>query len=243
MKGKHLIRIIFATVFAAGACFSQHAWQLNDGETFESEFVKVLGREALFRGADGRNVKVPLDQFSPESRRLIELEKPPELEFSFVNISDKKIFPAGINEKTQRPAEMRCLYGVKIKQRSAGKYNYELKLELFVIGQERLGDKYILLDSNEADFLLPEENGRRFEFRSDREVVLQNYTDNDDIRGEKYYGFLAIVTDERGEEVGMRASHDWLYENIGNLRNLSINNYMDDACLRTFPTRPKSTRY
>jgi hypothetical protein len=247
MNSGRLSIIIFSAVMAmAGTCFAQQLWSLNDGKTFEGEFVTVIGHDVVFRNSKGKDVKIPFDRISAESRRQIELEQPPALKFSFVNKTVKKNFPSGINDHTQRPPEIRSHYGIKIKQTSAGKYNHELKLELFVIGQERIGDKYILLDRNDSSFSLTKENNRMYEFRSDREVALQNYVvyfHEDQTRGEKYHGYLAVVTDVRGEEIGVSATHDWLYENVENLRKLSIGNYMDETCTRTFPTRPRAAMY
>lgn len=220
----------------------QQPWTLTDGTEFEAEFINVFGDKAAFKTAK-KIQKVPLDQFSKASMTRIELLKPPELAFTFVNNKDQKLFPAGIRHQTQRPPEHRCHYGIKIKQTSMGIYKHPLQFELFVLGHERLGDKFILLDRLEGSFALTKKNKRQVEFRSEREVVLQNYAVQNDIRGEKYYGYLVVVTDRRGETVGVGSSNDWIFENLENLRLRQVNSFMDKTCTRTFPTRPKARSY
>jgi len=61
--------------------------------------------------------------------------------------------------------------------------------------------------------------------------------------GEEYSGFLIIVTDARGEMISVKSSNNWLVENLENLKKLSVGNFMDKTCTRTFPSRPKSTIY
>ena len=59
-------------------------------------------------------------------------------------------------------------------------------------------------------------------------------------RGEEYDGFVIVVKDKRGKVVAIHAQHPWLEENLANLENLKIGNYMDKNCERAYPTRPQS---
>ena len=235
-KGIFLVVLIHAVPFVVPA--ELQLWTLEDGTTFEAELVSVFSSEAAFKNARGKVRKVPLDRFSEDARTRIELESPPRLSFEFMKGRDGTVFPQGISELTQRPPEVRCHYGMRIKQASSGNYNHELYLELFVVGRERLGDKYILLDHQNTAFFMTRESKKEFEFRSEREVVLRNFMVAGSVRGEKYHGYLAVVKDARGEIVAVDASHDWLNENIENLRKRYVGNYMDDTCTRVFPTRP-----
>lgn len=63
------------------------------------------------------------------------------------------------------------------------------------------------------------------------------------VRGEKYYSYVVVVTDARGKVVMLKTPANWLRENLGNLRKLSVGNYMDKTRTRTFPTRPKTLVY
>ncbi|MCK5850469.1 MAG: hypothetical protein KAH23_06095, partial [Kiritimatiellae bacterium] len=107
------------------------------------------------------------------------------------------------------------------------------------------GDRYILLDRQQSSFNPADENQRLYEFRSKRTVALTHYrvfgieTDC----GVKYAGYLVTVKDARGETIAEKSSSKWLLENLENLKKLSIGNYMDKTCTRTFPTQPKASLY
>ncbi|MDF7807982.1 hypothetical protein P4E94_11075 [Pontiellaceae bacterium B12219] len=240
MKKLHTIIFILISMLSlqASVCAQQQTWTLADGTSFEGEVVKIFSKDVAFKNAKGTIKKIPLDRFSQESLTRIELEHPPTLSFNLIKDLEKVNFPSGIRDDTQRPAERRGYYGVRIKQTSAGAYNHELFLELYIIGSERYGDKLILLDRQEASFFLTEENNREFEFRSEHKVVLQNYLIFNDPRGEDYFGYLVVVKDSRGETIAYDTSHNFLFENIDNLRERYIWNFMDKNCVRVFPTRP-----
>ena len=224
-------------------------WCLADGRTLEAEFVNVFGGKLVLKNAAGKTCKVPMRKLSAEDREYAELAHPPTLDINFLNTFTTVRFEGGFYDVTAwaRPPEQRGHYGFQIKQTSPGEYNHKLHVEMFVVGQQRSRSnaRYILLDHQETDFNPAKEPQRFYEFRSGREVVLQNYsieyygTDH----GEKYIGHLIVVTDERGEVVAVESSKKWLLENMENLRKLSVGNYMDKTCTRTYPARPKSPHY
>jgi hypothetical protein len=131
-----------------------------------------------------------------------------------------------------------------MKQISARPYNHELRVEYFAIGAERktYGDKFILLDRGESSFTPTTANQRSHEFKG-KEVEVMEYLYDDDYRGRKYDGYIVTVTDVRGEIIAHSETSAWLFENLENLKKLPVGAYFDKTCTRTFPTRPKSTRY
>lgn len=232
--------VVVALVFCAGlgARAELQEWTLIDGTTFEAELVTIYPTEIIFKNAQGVILKYPLERFSQEMKVKIELANPPTLSMELIKDRDSISFTTGVNLRMTRPPEVRCAYGMRIKQTSRGSYNHELFAEMFVLGRERQGKKYILLDRQTTSFFLPEDKREAFEFRSDHKVVLQNFYVNETVRGEKYFGYLIVVKDIRGEIIGVRATHDWLFENLENLNERYVNNFIDETCARVFPTRP-----
>lgn len=137
--------------------------------------------------------------------------------------------------------------GVQLKQTSTGEYNHELQVELFAIGKQRgrSGAQYMLLDRQETAFTPSSVDQRFYGFRSERKVKLTHFSrmGADIVCGEEYSGYLVTVTDARGEIIAVESSANWLEENLENLKKLSIGNYMDKTCTRTFPARPTDNRY
>ena len=213
-------------------------WDKADGFSFEAELITISAGEAGFKSEKGAIIRVPLAQLSESSRTRAELANPPRLSIDIIKDYNAITFPSGIRDVTQHPPERRAHYGMRIKQTSSGDYNHPLNAELFVIGRERLGDRLILFDRQSASFHLTRENRREFEFRSERVVRLRNYLMWDQPRGEDYFGYLIVVSDIQSNTVSVSSSHDFLYENLDNLKERYINNYMDETCIRVFPTRP-----
>ncbi|MDZ8120520.1 hypothetical protein [Pontiella agarivorans] len=219
-------------------------WELQDGTDFEAELVNVMAGMAVFKNARNKTVKVPLENMTDTSRHNIGLSLPPEFDINFVRDHNQKTFAMDSYDVNNiRPPELRCYYGFRLSQKGSGDYPYRVNAEMFVIGQERLGTKYIVLDRQKTSFVPTRENGKSHSFKSSQEVVLQNYEVENEPRGEKYAGYLVILTDERGREIGYSTSNEWLYKNLGNLKRQKPGNYINKQCERVFPTRPPATLY
>lgn len=224
------------------------SWTLVDGTTFEADYIVTIGGRATLKLPAGKTIKVSMDQFIAEDQTHIELENPPDLKTDFRKINDQKVFHliAGLPDYTQRMPEDRYHYGVRIKQVGGQPYKHELRAEFFAIGTELTGQRLILLDHQDTGtFLLNKQNEVTFEFLSEREVVLRSWSVLNEVRqrGRKYYGYLILIRDTRGEIVTADYSHKWLYENYEKLSERGIGNYMDKTCTRKFPTRPKKNIY
>ena len=134
-------------------------------------------------------------------------------------------------------------FGFRVKQTSNVAYGHDLHAEFFAVGKQlnRSDAKCFLLDRGEVVFQLAEENKRTFEFMSDRQVRLQNWSLGHGVGiGEVYYAYIIVITDERGAVVATEASRSWLEKNIDNLRKLKVGNYFGEDCIRCFPARSKS---
>lgn len=224
-------------------------WSFRGGHTLEAKFINIFGGKVVLKDGEGKVYKIALEQLLAADLEYAELAGPPAFEINFLNNFNQKTFSGGFYDvaEWERPAEERGHYGMQIKQTSAGEYNHELQVEMFVIGKQRSRPdaKYILLDRQAIRFNPAEQDRRYFEFRSPREVVLNHYSIKyyETEHGEKYAGYLVTVTDKRGEIIVVESSNNWLFENLKNLKNLSVGNYMDKTCMRTFPSRPKSPHY
>ena len=220
-------------------------WTLLDGRTIEAEFVNTFGGKVVLKGARRKTYKIPKGQLSAEDIEYAELASPPDFDIDLINLLKQIRYNGGFYDIQYwgRPPEKRGSFGARLKQTSAGDYNHELHVELFVIGQERNGDQYIFLDYQKIAFTPSQEERRTFEFLSPREAVLTNVRIAGWVRGEKYHGYLVVVTDARGEIIVQKTSKKWLSENLESLRTLSVGNYMDKTCTRTYPSRPKTLVY
>ena len=130
---------------------------------------------------------------------------------------------------------------MRIKQTSAGYYSHELPAEIFAVGQQRtiLEKQYLLLDRQETSFTLSKGNQRSHVFKTKREALLTNFEVYEQPRGKKYFGYLAVVRESRGEIIAMKASSDWLFEGLPGLTQMGKGWFFDRTCKRVHPTGPK----
>ena len=216
-------------------------WTLKDGHTLEAEFVNVFGGKAVLKNAKGKARKVPLQQFSVEDIEYVELACPPTIDINFQNSLKTVSFKGGFYDFDfwHRYPEKWGNFGVQLKQTSTGEYNHGLDVEIFVVGQQREGSKYLLLDRQKFSFN-PAKEDRHHEYHSPRKVELQNYPDyyGQWVHGDKYVGYVVTVVDKRGQVIATEGPKKWLIENLDNLKKLKIGNYFDKSCTRTFPSRP-----
>ncbi|MDF7801311.1 hypothetical protein P4C99_17665 [Pontiellaceae bacterium B1224] len=218
-------------------------WTSLTGKTLEAVFKTVIGKDAVVETANKKQIKLPLEQLSPEDQEYIALARPPVFDINFTKTSNQVPTPpiSPFLGGVQRPLQMfDYQFGARLKQTTTGDYDHELTVEFFAIGEEIVGDKMILLDRQTSTFIPSEQEKRVFEFLGKPDVHLRRiaYRDSAPVRGIRYSGFLVTITDKRGEIIAYRASSNYLYENLENLRQLQPNNYFDRECKRAFPTQP-----
>ncbi len=214
-------------------------WTGQAGKTFEAEFVVVIGDKVVLKDVRGRQRKIPMDQLSDEDRLFIGLANPPKFNIDFSRKTSKRSINEGpfVDNPQWVPRLYDYIFTARLKQVSAGEYNHELKVEFFAIGKEINGDNFILLDRQESRFTPSKENGRTHEFSGD-EVMLEvrDWTFFADLyKGEKYGGYLVVVTDERGEIIDQGFSHKWLPALLDTLREFPIGKHFDKTGTRTYP--------
>ncbi len=227
-------------VFAESVEKEMRTWGGEDGKTLEAKFVTVIGDRAVLTDSHGRQRKIPLTQLSDEDRLYIELVQPPKFNIDFSKKSNQRFFQEStiLPGAHWLPRHSDYVFSARLKQTSAGQYNHELKVEFFAIGEEIEADNYILFDRQESRFTPTKENGRSHTF-SGKTIPLRESVIFTERRGQKYGGYLVVVTDERGMIVDYGASHKWLMDIVNNLRQLPVGKHFDKTGARVEPPRPK----
>jgi hypothetical protein len=216
-------------------------WMLDDGKSFEAEYITRVGDQVVVKTPRGKKSKILVSRFSASDREYMELLRPPTLKVSVSN-KDQAVYSIIDGKSSGNVVAYDYTYSGVVKQTSATTYNHELKVEFFAVGKVRYGDKYVLMDRQESRFIPSREN--QFTHRFTGNTVRQPYFSLDDIdRGVTDSGSLIVVTDKRGEIIEYKASAKWLYENLEALRQIPVGRYMDKTCTRAFPTGPPRTRY
>ena len=219
-------------------------WTGADGKMLEAEFVSVIGDKVALKDSRRKLRKIPLAQLSAEDRRYIELARPPTFNIDFSKKTGQKFFKEStlLPGAHWLPKQLDYVFSARLKQTSAGEYNHELKVEFFAIGEEIEGDNYILFDRQESHFTPTKENGRSHTF-SGKTISLRESVIFIERRGQKYGGYLVVVTDSRGRIIDHGASHKWLFGALENLKELPLGKHFDKTGTRVEPPRPKRCIY
>ena len=251
---KILIKIALTLSLTVCAHGEMRTWTSLPEKTIEAEYVKILFDDVVLKDANGAELRIPLELFSGEDLKYLELANPPTLSVDFMKSADQDFVPDTPFDTggplPESPTLLIYTFGARVKQRDAQTYEYPLQLELYAFTQQRYDpDKYHLICRTESEpFVLSSDNGRRFEFTGPhRHQVLSytlyvNYLSWEELRGEKFAESLVLVRDERGEIIAYNTTKNWIYNNLENLEKLPVGAWMDEECKRTHPTPPKPTK-
>ena len=214
-------------------------WLLTDGRSMNARFITRVGPNAVLETARGHQVRIPLEELSGQDIRVIQLASPPTLDINFSKTTTKRKF--GPTHKGEEPPVRGSFYtfATSIKKTSLHPYDQKLTAEYFAIGDEIGGNKRILLEYRKEEFTMTEEDGFTFEF-SGEPVELLSYTVNNENRGQRYGGYLAVITDSMGNVIAHRASSKNLFEHVGNPQKLKPGWYFDEECRPCMPTPPRA---
>tara|TARA_A100001015_G_scaffold43351_1_gene47631 strand:- start:1940 stop:3775 length:1836 start_codon:yes stop_codon:yes gene_type:complete len=217
-------------------------WTLNNGQSFEAEFISVIGDRAILRTADDQQPKILFRDLSSEDREYIDLSTPPSYDLTFVKASNVRQVETTpyLNEDPPRVNDF--VFGAKVRQSNSQPYPHELTVEYFAIAQELLGNGYILADRRTSSFIPSKENRFAHEFSGDS-IEFSEYVLDGERVGRKYAGNLVVLYDKTGRVVDYSTSNDWLFEHLDNLKKIPVSRYFDKECRRIFPTSPPPTRY
>lgn len=219
-------------------------WTMNSGKTVEAEYITKIGDQIVLKTSRGKQVKTPVVDFSDEDLSYIQIANPPKFDVSFVRSSKPVSLQTTPYLDEIPPRVLDWSLGAKVKQEGSMTYNHPLTVEYFAIGQQYLdGNKYKLLDRQTATFTPTIENKRALNMKGDRLVQLMDYVMDDQRRGIRIAESLVIVTDVRGEIVAHNSTANWLVDNLEELKERRVGQFLDKTCSRVYPTGPKATRY
>jgi len=222
-------------------------WTLLNGTTFEASLFEGVSFDDRVRLIDpqGKELRVPFGQLSEDDQKYIDITRVPELDIDFLKSFRQVLYSSKVAAYagSVRDPELRASFGVRVKQVGSGDYDHELRAEFFAVGRQIYADCYMLLAREEVAFRLTRKNDKRFEYKSTKEVPMRDfYMRNFAHRGEKYHGYVVLVTDELGRLVAHEESSNWLINNGDNLKKLRVGNYFGQDCVRCDAVRPEPLR-
>lgn len=220
-------------------------WTTAAGESIEAKFITVIGNKAVLEDPKGQQRKIQMNRLSSKDMEFIELARPPKFNIDFSKQSNQCIIKEGPIISGNPPKVLDYVFSAKLAQISAGEYNHELKVEFFAIGKEVNGENFIMLDRQESHFTPTDENGRSHSFHGNKVTLFQTvaYFGRGETRGQKYGGYLVVVTDKRGRIIDHAASHKWMLGIVNELRSLPLKSHFDKTGTRVPACRAKTIFY
>ena len=80
------------------------------------------------------------------------------------------------------------------------------------------------------------------ELRGERDVEMKlSALADGNMKGVKYGGYIVTVKDERGLVVQYKTTHEFLFEQMDNLKNIPIGKHFNKNCMRVMPPKLKPT--
>ncbi|MGE4489726.1 MAG: hypothetical protein AB7E95_09300 [Kiritimatiellales bacterium] len=226
--------IIFLVNCSAVA--AERAWAKKDGTSFKAEFVKEIFGSAMFKTSDGGKLFVDISDLSQTDVTFIHTMVPPKVEISFSKRS-------GLKERSifaRDEDEIEIVTGaVSVRKVSKAPYEGKVTVEVFMIGREiATPEVYYLLDRKRETFIFDEEKKNIHVFEVPVEVRWYREYNNQS-RGRKFAGYVAIVTDSNGVDFGFSSDLDWITEDkVESLRKLRAHNFLSKRCRKTSVPRP-----
>ena len=236
---KYLLLVLSVWV-CASTMAEMHVWTFNNGKTLEAEFIAYSGNQISLKNIKGKVKKIEIAQFGEEDLRYIELLNPPKLDVEVTKTTERRKYPPTEPDSPNLELPRSAFYTFtgQIKQRSNKVYTQELMAEIFVIGGENNGDKYILYNYTREKFYLTDGSQSLVKIVTEP-ITITEYVLNGQLRGEAYEGCMLIVSDSRGEIIASNAKkEDWI-NIVENLRKLPVGKTFDENGERCWPTRPR----
>ena len=216
-------------------------WTGDAGQVLEARFVAVVGDQVVLKDSRGKRRKVPLARLSAEDRSYIERVHLLKLKIEFsANRSERSYRKRPGMKSGNMPTISDYVFTVKFKQTSQGVCNQKLRIEYYAIANEVAGDKFLLLDRQESNFVPSKQSHMQF---PGEKVSICTNDPYGNVRGEAYYGYLVVVIDGQGRIIHHAASPEWLFENVESLMQVPVGAYMDKTCTRTLPSGSSPTKY
>ena len=219
-------------------------WTLVDGRSFEAALSDRVSFDGDVKLIDpqGKELSVPPERLSESDLEYIDIMRVPELDIDIMRSLRQVLYSSKLANYASmvRDPEIKASFGVRVKQLGSGDYDHELHVEFFVVGRQVYADCYMLLARETVSFRLTRENQKRFEYESPTEVPIRDFYMREFAhRGEKYHGYLVLVTDELGRVVAHEESCNWLLDNMENLKKIRVGNYFGQDCIRREAARPE----
>ena len=222
-KTKWIFRVLLAVLFS-GSAYEMRTWQDKDGTDFKGRFYREMFGKLTIEIETGEKKVLAVAELSELDKKYVRVMVPPMIE---VEVRTKAVPIPDRDQFYPRPEKnLNHIVSARIMKKSQRPFTSRLNAELFLVADEFAEENYILLSYTKDDFLLLDEQGGEYVFKS-KITKTSVYEDllTKRTRGEAYKGYLLIVTSMQGEVVITDSNlPKWMQqpEIIKNLRKVAV---------------------
>ena len=189
---KIITTLLISFLFSTSLVTHARIWKDKKGNNIEADLISVRAGTVFLKTAKGKTLRVPKKSLCEEDQTYLENAIPPKIKIVFKKSQDRR----GDAYWSSSEIDMKCQ--ATITKTSQPKYSGDLRATLLVIGKNMSRKYYTILDKVSTSF----------DFKDSKIFILKGnrfhmYQDNYDSYGDKYMGFLVIVTDKKNNLVGI----------------------------------------
>jgi hypothetical protein len=194
----------FLLMFLCGAARAEmRVWADRSGKQYTAEFSKEAFGLVFLRDVNGSLFSIKLDELSAGDTKFIRTMVAPTIRVSVA--SKMKAIPTSIYaedlEQVWQVSET-----IQIEKSSPARFDGKLSGEIYLVGEDILTGRYLMLHTQEFYPVFNEANNGRYELTVSTKVRHWEEYNMIENRGYDYAGYLLIVSGPRGERLATKTS-------------------------------------
>jgi len=224
MNSSKVVKLIAVVLLMGIQSFGEYRiWTDANGSAIEAEFQGIDGDNIVLTTREGKTFKVSPVKLSLDDQSFLKGKIPDDLldPTKSVSVLDREKPPTfqikvSKNTDTVRTnwdwVERDVIVKATLKKTSMQPYSGTMKATLYTLGRAKYDDFYVMLDVK--DFTFDFNTSREVEIESDSSRVRYYKSYN---YGIEFEGYVVIITDQEGNELGYEASDNKLRDSRNKL--------------------------
>ncbi len=147
MKTTSMLVISMLALHVASA--ETRVWTDSDGTKLEAELVEYINGTVTLQAADEKQIQVGISSLSSEDQKVVLRSTPPDLDIHLKDSTDTENIGGGRNFDLDRTTYE---FSLELEKEGSREYADTMTAEIYIIGYNRIQDKYIVLRKYEKPF-------------------------------------------------------------------------------------------
>lgn len=218
MKREKIVLMAGLVILVATAARAEfRVWKDIKGGAIEAEFANETAGAVTLVERSGKTIKINRKSLSAEDNRYLDLNVPPKLTIKIGCHKD--------DEASGRIERQFVTCSAMVAKSGYSPYAGTLEVELFVFGKDDRNGDIVLVKRTKENFALAQDKSDSREFKTPRIELVYGRGSLD--YGAEYDGCLAVVLDQSGNIVNIKANRAFYELNATGIMQLKEGNAFD----------------